>query len=93
MSSATITIPNFECTKYAHWATVMALLLEQKQVYGIMKGYNDKPEEPEVNVTTTEKAAIKDWMNYHGVARLPIWLRMEPRIPTEYTVSDDAKTV
>jgi len=70
----------------------MALLVEEKQVYGIIKGSDDKPEEPAANTTTTEKATFKDWMNSHGVARLTILLGMEPRIQAEYTVVDDAKT-
>jgi len=71
----------------------MALLLEQKEVYGIINGYDDKPEEPAANATATEKAAFKDWMNRHGVARSTILLRMEPRIQAEYTVVDNAKTL
>ena len=93
MSSTTITITKFNGTNYAEWATKMALLLEQKQVYGIIKGYDDKPEEPAANATATEKAAFKDWMNRHGVARSTILLGMEPRIQAEYTVVDDAKTL
>jgi hypothetical protein len=69
----------------------MALLLEQKQVYGIIKGYDDNLEEPAANATATEKAAFKDWINCHGVARSTIMLGMEPRIQAEYTVIDDAK--
>jgi len=93
MSSTTITITKFNGTNYAQWATEMALLLEQKQVYGIIKGYDDKPEEPAANATATEKAAFKDWMNRHGVARSTILLGMEPRIQAEYTVVDDSKTL
>jgi len=93
MSSTTITITKFNGTNYAQWATEMGLLLEQKQVYGIIKGYNDKPEEQAANATATEKAAFKDWMNRHGVAWSTILLGMEPRIQAEYTVVDDAKTL
>jgi len=93
MSSTTITISKFNGTNYAQWATEMALLLEQKQVYCIIKGYDDKPEEPAANATATEKAAFKDWMNRHGVARSTILHGMEPRIQAEYTVVDDAKTL
>jgi hypothetical protein len=71
----------------------MALLLEQKPVYGIINGYDDNPEEPTANVTATEKAAFKDWMNGHGVARLTILQGMEPRVQVEYTVAEDAKTL
>jgi len=93
MSSTTITITKFNGTNYAQWATEMALLLEQKQVYCIIKGYDDKPEEPAANATATEKATFKDWMNRHGVARSTILLGMEPRRQAEYTVVDDAKTL
>jgi len=93
MSSTTITITKFNGTNYAQWATEMALLLEQKQMYGIIKGYDDKPEEPAANAIATEKAGFKDWMNRHGVARSTILLGMEPRIQAEYTVVDDGKTL
>jgi hypothetical protein len=93
MSSTTITITKFNGTNYAQCATEMALHLEQKQVYGIINGYDDKPEEPAANATATEKAAFKDWMNPHGVARSTILLGMEPRIQAEYTVVDDAQTL
>jgi hypothetical protein len=44
----------FDGTNYAQWRTVMALLHEPKQVYGIIKEYHDKPEEPTANMTDTE---------------------------------------
>jgi hypothetical protein len=91
MNSTTITVTKIKGTNYAQWATEMALLLDQKQVYGIIKGYDNKPEEPAANTTATEKAAFKHWMNRHGVARSTILLGIEPRIPAEYTVVDDAK--
>jgi len=71
----------------------MALHLEQKQVYGIIKGYDAKPEDPAANATATEKAAFKDSMNRHGVARSTILLGMDLRIQADYTVLDDAKTL
>jgi len=71
----------------------MALLPEQKQVYGIIKRYDDKPVEPAANATATLKAALKDWTIRHGVARSKIRVGMELRIQVEYTVVDDAKTL
>jgi hypothetical protein len=59
MSSTTITITKFNGTNYPQWATQIALLLEQRQVYGIIKGHHDKPEEPAAKATATEKAAFK----------------------------------
>jgi len=91
MRSTTITIIKFNGTNDAQWPTEMALLLEQKHVYGIINRHDDKPEEPAANATATENAAFKDWMNLHGVARSTIQLSMEPRIQAEYTVIDDAK--
>ena len=93
MSSTTITITKFNGTNYAHWAIEMVLLLEQKQVYGIIKGFNDKPEEPAANATAAERATLKDWMNRHGVASWTILLGMEPRIQVKYTVVVNAKTI
>ena len=92
MSLTTITITKLNGTNYAQWATEMALVLEPKQLYGIIKAYDDKPEEPAANGTATEKAPFKDWMNRHGVARSTVLLGMEPRIQAKYTVVDDAKT-
>jgi hypothetical protein len=93
MSSNKITITVFNGTNYAQWSTEMALLLEQKQVYGIIKRYDHKPEKPATNPTSTDKAAFKDWMNCDGVARSTIMLGMEPRIQAKYTVVDDVKTL
>jgi hypothetical protein len=74
----------------AQWATEMALPLEKNQVYGVIKGCNDKPEDPAASATATKKAAFKDCMNPHGVARSTILLGMGPRIQAEYTVIDHA---
>jgi hypothetical protein len=93
MNSTTITITKFNGPNDSQWATEMALLVEQNQVYGFIKGYDDKPEEPAANVTATEKATFKDWMNRHSVARSTILRGMEPRIQAEYTVVDDEKTL
>jgi len=93
MSSTTITITKFNRTNYVQWATEMALHLEQKEVYGIIKGHDDKLGEPAANATATEKAVFNDWMNSHCDARSSILLGMEQRIQAEYMVVDDAKTL
>jgi hypothetical protein len=93
MSSTTITITKFNGTNYAQWATEIAILPEQKQVYRIIKGYNDKPEEPAQNTTVPENSTFKDWMNRHRVATSTIQLGMEPRIHAEYMVVNDTKTL
>ena len=89
----TITITKFNCMNFGQWATEMALLLGQKQLYGIIKVYDDKPEEPAANATATEKATFRDWINCHGVATSTSLLGMEPRIQAEYMVVDDSKTL
>jgi len=71
----------------------MALVLEQKHVYGNIKGYDDRLEEPAATVTGTEHTAFKDFMNRHDVTRSTILLGMEPRIQGEYMVLEDAKTL
>jgi hypothetical protein len=93
MSSTTITITKFNCTNYAKWATNMALHLEQKQVYVIIKGYDDMPEEPAAKAAATEKVAFKDWMHRHGVTRSTILRSMEPRTQAECMVINDATTL
>jgi len=93
MSSTTITVTKFNGTNYAQWASEMALLLEQKEVYSIIKGYDDKAEEPAADATAPEKTTFKDWMNRHGVARSTILLGMEPRIQAEYIIVKDVKTL
>jgi hypothetical protein len=93
MSSTSITITKFNGTNYVQCAPEIALLLEQKPVYEIINAYDEKPEEAATNVTATEKAAFKDWINRHGVARSTILLGMEPRIQAEYTVVEDGQTL
>jgi len=93
MSLMTITITKFNGMNSVQWATEMALLLEQNQVHGIITGSEDKPEEPAANATATEKAAFKDWLNRHGVARSTLLLGMKPRIQAEYMVVHDVKTL
>jgi len=58
MSLTTITLTKFNGTNFAQWATEMALLSEQKQVYCVIKGNNNKLEEPAANATAAEKATF-----------------------------------
>jgi hypothetical protein len=88
-----IIITQFNGTNHSQWATEMAQLLWQTQVYGIIKGEDDKPDEPAANATATEKAAFKDLMTHHGVGESALLLIIEHRIRAEYTVVDNAKTL
>jgi len=83
MTSTAISIAKFNGSNYKQLSGEMALLLEQKQVYGIVMGENERPEDPaEQDATATEKlahrAAVKDWVKQHGTARSTILLGMEP---------------
>jgi len=93
MSSNMITINKFDRMNYAQCAIEMAIHIAKMPVYGIIKEYNDKPEEPAANVTAIGKAACKDGMDILGVARSTILLGMEAKIQAEYTVVEDVKTL
>jgi len=90
MISTKITITKFNGMNYTQWAMQRAPLLERKQLNGIIKGYDNKPEESAEIMTATEMAASKDWMNCSCVTRSTTLLHMQPTIEIEYTVIDDA---
>jgi hypothetical protein len=81
----------FNSTNYANWVSQMAPLIKPKQVYGILTGYNVKPEQLAANMKATEQSTFKDWMNCHGVARLMILDGMESRINTDCMILDMGK--
>jgi hypothetical protein len=60
MISTTITITTFNGINYGGWGIAMVLLLEQKQVYGIINGYDVNPDLQAANATATGKAEFKD---------------------------------
>ena len=43
MTSTGITIAKFNGSNYKQWSGEMALLVEQKQVYGIVTGEDERP--------------------------------------------------
>jgi hypothetical protein len=97
MTSTVITITKFNGTNYKQWSGEMALLLEQKQVYGIVTGDDEKPEEAAEGATAADKLALKtamkEWMKLHGTARSTILLGMESRLQASYMDIDDAQTL
>jgi len=56
--------------------------LEQKQVYSIVTGEDERLENPVEDAIAMEKladrAAINDWVTHHHTVRLTILLGMEP---------------
>jgi hypothetical protein len=76
----------------------MALLLKQKQVYGIVTGEDERPQYPAEQDATAEetlahRTAVKDWVKQHGTVRSTILLSMEPRLQTSYMEITDAQTL
>ena len=91
MASTAITIAKFNGSNYKQWSGEMALLLEQKQVYGIIEGYDEKPGVPGDGATEKQREVYREWMKHHGIARSTILLGMEPRLQSEYVDIRDAK--
>ena len=97
MTSTAISIAKFNGSNYKQWSGEMALLLEQKQVYGIVTGEDERPEDPAEDATAAEKlahrAAVKDWVKQHGTARSTILFSKEPRLQASYMEITDARTL
>jgi hypothetical protein len=98
MISTAISIAKFNGSNYKQWSGEMALLLEQKQVYGIVMGKDERPKDlAEQEATATEKlahrAAVKDWVKQHGTARSTILLSMEPGLQASYMEITEAQTL
>jgi len=98
ITSTAISIAKFNGSNYKQWSGEMALLLEQKQVYGRVTGEDQRPEDPaEQDATAAQKlahrAAVNDWVKQHGTAGLMIQLGMEPRQQASYKEITDAWTL
>jgi len=69
MTCTAISIAKFNRSNNKQWSGEMALLLEQKQVYGIVKGEDMRPEDLAEDATAAEKlahqAAVTDWVKQH----------------------------
>jgi len=80
--STAILIKKFEGTDYKSWSLEVEILLEQKQVPGIVDGTEEAPENaPE----------LKSWNKQHGIAWSTILLAMERSLQQQYGVQKDAK--
>jgi len=82
--STAITITKFDGTDYKSWSLEIEILLEQKQVLGIVDGTEEAPED------VTE---LKSWKKQHGIARSTIFLAMEKSLQQQYGVQKDAKAL
>jgi len=97
MTSTAISIAKFNQSNYKQWSREVALLLEQKQVYGIVAGEDEQPDDPAEDATAAEqlahRAAVKDWVKRHCTALSTILLGMEPRLQASYMEITDARTL
>jgi len=82
--STAITIKKSDGTDYKSWSLEIELLLEQKQVLGIVDGIEEAPED------ATE---LKSWKKQHGIGRSTILLAMERSLQQQYGVQKDAKAL
>jgi len=82
--STAITIKKFDGTDYKSWSLEVEILLEQKQVLGIVDGTEEAPED------ATE---LKSWKKQDGIARSTILLAMERLLQQQYGVQKDAKAL
>jgi len=82
--STAISIKKFDGTDYKSWSLEVEILLEQKQVLGIVDGTEEAPED------ATE---LKSWKKQHGIARSTILLTMERSLQQQYGVQKDAKAL
>jgi len=85
MAESTATsIKKFDGTDYKSWSLEIEILLEQKEVLGIVDGTEEAPED------ATE---LKSWKRQHGIARSTILLAMERSLQQQYGVQKDAKAL
>ena len=81
-----ISIMKFDGMHYKSWSLEVEILMEQKQVLGIVDGTE---EAPDANDGTEFKASKKQ----HGIARSTILLAMEWSLQQQYGVQKDAKAL
>jgi len=82
--STVISIKKFDGTDYKSWSLEVEILLEQKQVLGIVDGTEEAPDD------ATE---LKSWKKQHGIARSTILLAVERSLQEQYGVQKDAKAL
>jgi len=87
--STAVSIKKFDGTDYKSWSLEVEIILEQKQVLGIVDGTEEAPDAKNAKDVTEFKALQKQ----HGIARLPILLMMERSLHQQYGVQKDAKAL
>jgi len=84
--STAITITKFDGTDYMSRSLEIEILLEQKEVLGIVDGTEEAPD-------AKEGTEFKAWKTQHGITRSTILLAMEWSLQQQYGVQKDAKAL
>jgi len=84
--STAISIKKFDGTEYKSWSLEVEILLEQKQVLGIVDGTEEAPD-------AKDGTEFKAWKNQYGIARSTILLAMERSLQQQYGIQKDAKAL
>jgi hypothetical protein len=84
--STAITIKKFDRTEYKSWSLEIEMVLEQKQVLGIVDGTEEAPD-------AKDGTEFKAWQMQHGIARSTILLAIERSLQQQYCVQKDAKAL
>jgi len=84
--STAITIKKFDGTDYKSWSLEIEILLEQKQVLGVVDGTEEAPD-------AKDRTEFEAWNKQHGIARSTILLAMERSLQQPYGVQNDAKVL
>jgi len=84
--STVISIKKFDGTYYKSWRLEIEILLEQKQVHGIVDSTEKAPD-------VTDGTEFKAWKKQHGIARSTILLAMERSLQQQYGIQKDAKAL
>jgi hypothetical protein len=84
--STAISIKKFDGTDYKSWSLEIEILLEQKQVLGIVDGTEEAPD-------AKDATEFKAWKKQHGIARSTILLGMEKSLQQRSGVQKHAKAL
>jgi len=84
--STAISIKKFDGTDYKSWSLEVEILLEQKQVLGIVDGTEEAPD-------AKDRTEFKGWKKQHGITRSTILLAMERSLQQQYGIQKDAKAL
>jgi hypothetical protein len=87
--STAISIKKFDGTDYKSCSLEVEILLEQKQVLGIVNGTEEEPDAKNAKDATEFKA----WKKQHPITRSTILLAMERSVQQLYGVKKDAKAL